>query len=99
MQLQLHCGRPIDTAQPAMKVSDSRGEEQTSGETQQRIAKIAMQKWHGARTDAAAIAVADDHRVAGAQARYERVELREIVAVVGVGHDHESSAGRGDAAD
>src|ERR1700738_227444 len=82
-----------------MEVTDVGGEEEAPGETQQRMAKIAVQQRHGARPDAATKTVADDHRIAGAQALDERVELREIVAVIGIGHDYESSAGGVDSAD
>src|ERR1700688_93320 len=52
-----------------------------------------MQKWHCASPNAATKPVANDHLVAGAQCINKRVELREIVTVVGVGHDHESPTG------
>src|SRR5271168_5417951 len=82
-----------------MEVADARGEKQTPDETQQRIAKITVQEWHCAWLDAATESVADHHRVAGAQCIDECVELGEIVAVVGIGHDHESPAGSVNSAD
>ena len=74
-QTQLQRRRAIDTAQATMEVTDAGGEKEAPGKAQHRIAEITMQERHGARPNAAAKAVADDHRVAGAQTIDERVEL------------------------
>src|ERR1700760_1284923 len=66
-QPQSQSRRAINATQATMEVTNARGKEQAPGEAQQRVAQIAMQQWHGARPYAATKAMADHHRIAGAQ--------------------------------
>jgi len=56
-----------------------------------------VQEWHRTGGDAAGEPVTEHKVVAVAQTRDERVEIREVVAVVGVAHDHELATSRLDA--
>ena len=82
-----------------MEVAHRGPEQKPANEAQHRIAQIAMQRRHGARTDAALEAVAHDQRIARAQLLQETLETAEVVAVVGVAHDDVAAARRGDAGD
>ena len=53
-----------------------------------------MEKRHGARPDAPLEAIAHDQLVALPQLVDERPEIGEVVAVVGVAHDHVPASGR-----
>ena len=66
---------------------------------QDRIADPAVLPGHRAGHDPAPEAVAHHQVVALAQLLDERLDRREVVAVVGVAHDDVSAAGGGDAAD
>src|SRR5262249_30815162 len=63
-----------------------------------RIAEEAVERRHGAGSDAAPEAVAHHERVALAQAREEGAEVGEVVAVVGVAEDHVAAPRGADAA-
>src|ERR1700710_1639754 len=78
-----------------MEVADARRKEKAPCEAQHWIAKRTMQKRHRSTLGAAAKPMADDHRIAGAQTIDERIELRKIVAIIGVCHDNKLSMGRG----
>lgn len=82
--------------QPTVKIAAGTGEKQPPQARQQRIAQVAMEKRHGTPGDAAAKAVAHDQLPPLAKPLDELVEIGEIVGVVGVGHDHEDPARRGD---
>src|SRR5437762_1789489 len=73
-----------------MEVADAGGEKQSADETQHGISEKSMQKRHGTGSDPTPKAVTYDQSVACAQTVDERVEPREIVAVVGVPHYNES---------
>src|SRR5258708_8596897 len=75
-----------------MEVAHTRAEKEPTDEAQHRIAEVAVQRGHGAATDAALEAVAHHERMPGAQLLDERVEPGEVVAVVGVAHDDVASA-------
>ena len=57
-----------------------------------------MQRWHRSGPDSPAKAVADDHGVTRSQGFHEGIELRKVIADIGIGHDHESTASRLDTA-
>ena len=57
-----------------------------------------MQHWHRSRLDATLKTVAHDKVSATAQALDERVELLEVVGIVGITHDDEAASSSGDAA-
>ena len=80
-----------------MEITHRNAEEQAPDEAQDRIAEVAMEGRHGARGDAAEEAVAHDQLVALLQGRMEGIDGIEGVAVVGIGHDDEASAGGVDA--
>ena len=84
---------------PQWKSPGVHAEEQPAEEAQHRVAEIAVQRRHGAGLDAAGEAIAHHQLGAVAQPRHERVERGEIVGVVGVAHDDEAAARRGDAAE
>ena len=56
-----------------------------------------MQHRHRARADAAGEAVAHHQVVALAQLGQEARDVREVIAVVRIGHEHIGAAGGGDA--
>src|SRR5580692_10818703 len=64
---------------------------------QHGVAEIAVQRRHRARLDATPEAIAHDQRMTVAQLRDKRIDLAEIVAVVGIAHDHEPASCRADA--
>src|SRR5260221_897893 len=88
---------PVEAAQPAVEVAHRRAEEKAPDETQHRIAEVAMQRRHRAPEDAALEAIAHHERIALPQLVDEAIERREIVAVIGIAHDHETAACCGDA--
>src|SRR5207248_2617075 len=81
------------------EVTDVATEEQPADEGQQRVAEVTVQGWHRARLDTAREPVPHDEVGARTQRIHEAVERREVIAVVGVAHDHISATGRIDALD
>src|SRR5262245_56759840 len=77
-----------------MEVTDLGMEESAADQTEGRVAEVAMEKRHRARRNAASKAVSHDKVAAIAQSRYELIEAREIVTVVGVPHDDVGPARR-----
>ena len=57
-----------------------------------------MQRRHGARLDAAAIAIAHDELITGAQLSDKGVQPAEVIAVIAVAHNHEFATCRANAA-
>ena len=98
VQVQAADRRAVEPAQPAVEVADRDSEEQPADAAQHRIAQVAMQRRHGAGRDAALETIAHHQLVAAPKRLDEGVERAEIVAVVGVAHDHEAAAGGRDAA-
>ncbi len=103
---ELHAGRlqverehrfAIEPTQSAMEVTHRTAEEQPADEAQHRVAQIAMQLGHRARADAASEPVAHCQGSAIAQGCDEAAQVREIVAVVRIAHDHEAPASGRDA--
>src|SRR5690606_36577601 len=90
--------RPVEAAEPAVKVRGTRLEEQPAEEGEDGIADIPVVPGHGARGDAAGEAVAHDEGIAGAEPFDEGAEILEVVAVVRIAHDDIAAAGRFDAA-
>ena len=88
---RLGCVAP-EAAQPAVEVAHRRAEEEPTERAQHRVAEQAVQPRHRARRDAAGEAIADDEIVARAQPFDECVQVREVVAAVGVAHDHIATA-------
>ena len=77
-----------EPADAAVEVAHRRAEEQPADARQHRVADAAVQPRHRARLDAAREAVAHHEVVAVAEVLEERTEVLEVVAVVGVGHEH-----------
>jgi hypothetical protein len=71
-----------------MEVAHRTAKEEPPDAAQHRVAEVAVQQRHGARRDAAGKAVAHHQVRALAQLGEKRVERAEIVAFVGVAHDH-----------
>jgi hypothetical protein len=82
-----------------VRVAHRRVEEDTADQCQDGVANPAVGPRHGAGLDSAHEAVAHDEVAAVAQLFDQRRNRREVVAVVGVAHDHEAAARRVDAAD
>ena len=90
-----------EAAQPAVDVVHRRAEPAPHEHREHRVAPPAVQEGHRAGEDRAAAgrqAAPLHERVAGAQLLDELRDLAEVVAVVGVAHDHPAAARRGDAA-
>ena len=81
-----------EAADAAVEVAHRRAEEQAAEARQHRVADPAVQPRHRARLDPTGEAVAHHEVVAVAQVLEERAEVLEVVAVVGVGHDHVGAA-------
>src|SRR5271155_4020872 len=79
-----------------MKISNLGVKERATDQTEHRIAEIPMKKRHCAAGDAAGKAITHDQIGAVSQSGEERIQPEEIVAVVGVSHDHESTLRRSD---
>src|SRR5207249_2204573 len=62
-----------------------------------RVADVAVHPRHGAGLDAAFEAVAHDQLIALPEAVDKRIELAEIIGIVGVAHDDIATLGGGDA--
>ena len=107
---ELHARAPLiqtlvqrlrEAAETAVDVVDRCAEPSTRDAREQRVAKPAMQPRHRARQHASSAGPepAPLHElVAGAQPLDELRQLAEVVAVVGISHDHEPAACRRDAA-
>ena len=80
-----------------MEVADGGFEKPAAHEAEDRVAEVAMQERHGSGSDAAGEAVAHDEVGAIAQFGEETWDVREVVAVVGVGHEDVLAARCGDA--
>ena len=98
LQVERRQDLPAEAAQAAVEVADRAGEEQAADEAQHRVAEVAVQEGHRAVLDAAAEAVAHDQVVAGPQALDEGFDVAEVVAAVGVAHDHVAAVGGFEAA-
>jgi hypothetical protein len=83
-----------EAAQAAVEVAHRRAEEQPPEPGQHRVAQVAVQRRHRAGAMPPK-AVAHHQVVALTQLLDERVERREVVAVVGVAHDHEGPRAAG----
>ncbi len=92
-------GQAVETPQAAVEVAHRHAEEEPADEAQHRVAQVAVQGRHGPGGDAAAEAVAHDELGPLAQGRQEGLQGAEVVAVVGVAHDHVAPARCGDACD
>ena len=97
--MQVENRLPVESAQAAVEVADRRPEEEPADRGEHRVAEVLVQRRHRAGLDPAAEPVAHDQVVAGAQPLDELVEVGEVVAVVGVAHDHVGAARRRDAAE
>src|SRR4029077_9979020 len=96
-QVERERGGAGEAAQTAVEIAHRGAEKQASDEAQHRVAEIAVQLRHGAGTDPAPEAVSNDEEIALPQLVDESLQLREVVAIVGVSHDHVTAARRGDA--
>src|SRR5258708_3498721 len=96
-QIQFVVESAPESPHAAVAVAYSRAEEKIHQPAQTGIAKVSVQRRHGAGLDAAAKAIAHDEVVAPAQFVDEIGNLNEIVAVIGVAHDDVFTAGGGDA--
>src|SRR5688572_10444245 len=82
----------------AVEIPYGTTEEQSSHRGQDRVAEIAVQGRHRARSDAALKSIAHHKVETLAKLDDERLQAGQVVAVVGIRHDHESAAGCLDAA-
>ena len=82
-----------------MHVADRRVKEDAADPRQDRVADPAVRPRHRARGDAAKESVPDDEVVAAPQPIDERTDGAEVVAGVGVAHDHEVPIGGFDPTD
>ncbi len=96
-QIQFVVERSAEATHAAIAVSDAGAEEEIYKPAQSGIAKIFVQRRHGARLDAASEAIAHDEVVALAKFVDEIGHLAEVIAVVGVTHDDVFAARGGDA--
>src|SRR6185312_10889068 len=94
---ELHASRPevkslvgVDRegADAAVEVADRRAEEPAAEEAEHWVAEILVQRRHGTGADAAAKAVAHDDLGAIAELGEETRSVREVIAVVGIGHQY-----------
>src|SRR5687768_2298487 len=90
-------GSAIESAQSAMEIAHPGAKEKASDEAEHRIAEVAVQRGHRPPPDAALEPVAHHQQVALAQLVHERVEVAEVVAVIGIAHDDEPAACHRDA--
>ena len=79
-------------ANAAVEVADRCSVEEAADARQERVADPAMEPRHRAGLDATREAVAHHEVVAVAEVLEERPEVLEVVAVVGIGHEHERAA-------
>src|SRR5580693_5885391 len=81
-----------------MKVPDLDTEEESANEAQYRISQVPVQSRHRARCDPALKPVAHHQVSAAPESLDERHQGGEVIAVIGVAHDHITSASFGDPA-
>ena len=98
-QVQLVVGVFAEAAQAAVHVAHRGVKEDAADEGQDGVADPPVRPHHRACLDASGEAVAHHQVVAFAQLGDERSNGQEVVAVVGVTHDHELASRRLDAAD
>lgn len=84
--------------QPAVKIAQRGAEEQAPHERKRRVADVAVFPWHGARSDATAKPVAHHEIMTGPQRLDKTRQVGEIIAAVGVTHEHVTTQGGRDAA-
>jgi len=99
LQAEPFVGVLAKAAQTAVHVTHRRLEEDATDERQHRVADPPVRPDHRAGLDAPGKPVADDEVVAVAEAVDKGLDRGEVVAVVGVAHDHEAPARGVDAAD
>jgi hypothetical protein len=84
------------TTDTAVEITNGAAEQHPANCRENGVSEIAMQSWHRTRFDAAGEAV-PHHQIGTAAERLEEwAEVGKVVAVVGVGHDHECALGFGD---
>ena len=98
LQVERHHAVPAEAAQAAVEVADLAAEEQPADEAEHRVAEVLVQRRHRPGRDPAPEAVAHHQVRALAQFVNERHQVGEIVAVVGVAHDHVFAVGGDDPA-
>jgi hypothetical protein len=81
----------IEATQPAMEVAELRLEKGPTYKTQKRIAKPAMERGHGPRLNSAFEPISHNKIVPFSQFGHEFIELRKVVRIVSVTHDHETA--------
>src|SRR5215831_4525735 len=77
-EIERHDRLPVEAAQPAVEVAHSRAKEESPDEAQHRVAEVAMQWRHRARTYPAFEPVPHDQGVPRAQALDECIQSRKI---------------------
>jgi hypothetical protein len=77
-----------------MKVAHGDGEEEAPEIAQDRIPQVPVKERHCSMADAALEPVAHYHVVSATKSFHERIEPGEIVATVGIAHDHVDAARR-----
>ena len=71
-----------------MKIPTGAPEEQTADRAQNRISQIAVQRRHPPRSNSSEKSISHHELISIPQLIDEPVETAEIVAVVGITHDH-----------
>ena len=99
LELQVEHRLTVVTTQPTVEVFDRRPEECPTDPGEHGIAEILVQRRHRPGLDPSPEAVAHDELVPRAQTFHERIEIREVVAVVSITHDDVAAMRRFHAAD
>ena len=85
-------------AHAAMKITARSTKEHPANRREHRIAKVTVQRRHRIRFDAAHEAVTHHQIGACSQLLKKRGNVAEVVAIIGIGHDHEAALSRGHSA-
>ena len=96
-EIEAFVGVDGEGADAAVEVADGRAEEPAAEEAEHGVAEIPVQRWHRAGAYASAEAIAHDEFGAVAELGEEARSVREVVAVVGVGHQNVLAARSEDA--
>ena len=78
----------FESSKTAVKVSDRNFEKQPTDEAEDRIAQIPMQRWHRTWSNPASEPISHYQIGTGAKFFDERRQILEIIAAIGVSHDH-----------
>src|SRR5215831_21339959 len=77
-----------------MEISDARTEEQPPTQTEHWVSQIAVEEWHCAGSNSPPKSIAHDEVIPFAEFGHEVLEIQQIIAVIGVAHNHIASSRR-----